>query len=353
MQKSFTQVIEPVLQSIAKDLVHALTYLHSSGVVYCDLKPGNLLIDEYSNVKLCDFGLSQLLVEMVQVDDNTENQRQGNPYYFAPELFEQKGVCSFASDIYALGVVIYELATGKTPFTEENFRRLAYQIKSEAPLKIEGVSADCSNFVMSLLEKNPILRPDWKAVCAHPWWNGVSFIEYDYPVQAHFQRFAKQMGYYDQAAATLKNRKAGQSQALKNDTASPKAIRTGTDTSSTQIKTADKPSSLLSVQPEGLGDEQLLRLSMNVKINMNREQDQKFLDSNDQQQDIKLDKNMTINMGGKSAVLEDITEDQNKSQDISQTESYLSNTLKTQKSIQIKQTEQILLNEEMNSWEIR
>lgn len=59
------KIIEPVIKAIARDLVNALTYLHSNGIVFCDLKPKNLILNEYSEIKLCDFALCQRIVDMI------------------------------------------------------------------------------------------------------------------------------------------------------------------------------------------------------------------------------------------------------------------------------------------------
>lgn len=60
-------IIEPVIQYVSRDLVSALVYLHSNGIYYCDLKPKNVIFDEYSNIKLCDFALCRRLVDIMGV----------------------------------------------------------------------------------------------------------------------------------------------------------------------------------------------------------------------------------------------------------------------------------------------
>jgi serine/threonine-protein kinase ULK4 len=267
-------VIEPVLKSFTKDLVSALSYLHANGIVYCDLKPGNILLNEYSNLKLCDFGLSQRLVDLVQGEEvNPEAERKGTPYYMAPELFDQGGVFSFAADVYALGAVLYELASGKTPFSNENFTELVKSICEGEPRKLTNVSDDCSQFILSLLDKNPATRPKWRQICSHKWWGGVAFETYQYPEESHFEKYIRDKG--------LDRVEPEKSMLLKE----------GLDTSNILGNT------LLNHDTTGITkEENLLRLSLNVKKNITRETGD-YMDTADDHQDIRLDKNMTINLG--------------------------------------------------------
>jgi serine/threonine-protein kinase ULK4 len=82
-------------------LAQGLYYLHANSIVYCDLKPSNVLLNEYSTLKLCDFGLSRKLVDLdskeAKIDEDGEEtkSKSGTPYYMAPELFTDEGVHSF------------------------------------------------------------------------------------------------------------------------------------------------------------------------------------------------------------------------------------------------------------------
>ena len=109
--------------------------MHANSIVYCDLKPSNVLLNEYSTLKLCDFGLSRKLVDLdnnsnANKDKEKEEEadepkaKSGTPYYMAPELFTDDGVHSFQSDIWALGCVLYEMATGKPPFSASSLQDL-------------------------------------------------------------------------------------------------------------------------------------------------------------------------------------------------------------------------------------
>lgn len=82
-------------------------------------------MNEYNTLKLCDFGLSKKLTDLEKQKDTEQgNAKSGTPYYMAPELFSDDGVYSFYSDLWALGCVLYELATGKPPFSAVGLKDL-------------------------------------------------------------------------------------------------------------------------------------------------------------------------------------------------------------------------------------
>ena len=79
---------EPAIRRFGYELIEGLSYLHSNGVIYADLKPSNVLLNEYSNLKLCDFGLSKKISDLTEAGDSDPSKpKPGTPYYMAPELF--------------------------------------------------------------------------------------------------------------------------------------------------------------------------------------------------------------------------------------------------------------------------
>jgi len=91
-------------------IAYAVSHLHSHGVVHGDLKPENILITEQGQVKVIDFGIAQLLTDRKK---EAPSRFVGTPVYMSPELGLDRHKFSFQSDIYALGIIAYELALGK------------------------------------------------------------------------------------------------------------------------------------------------------------------------------------------------------------------------------------------------
>ena len=161
---------EQALKVLGVDLISGLHHLHTLGVLYCDLKPSNVLIDEFGVLKLCDFGLARQFPTSETVEQ--QGPRRGTPCYMAPELFSADGVYSTASDLWSLGCILYELAVGTPPFVSNNFEELVEMIVwSAAPTLSEEFSLPFRNLIDGLLCKEPGDRLGWDAVLKHPFWD--------------------------------------------------------------------------------------------------------------------------------------------------------------------------------------
>jgi len=123
----------------------ALDYAHREGVVHRDIKPANIMLSDDNVVKIMDFGIAQL----ESMESGTATQSQGNvgsPYYMSPEQLSGDNIGP-QSDIYALGVVLYQMLTGRPPFVAENYHSLMYQIMNVAPPDVRDC---CKNLPESL-----------------------------------------------------------------------------------------------------------------------------------------------------------------------------------------------------------
>lgn len=102
--------------ALSSNLLAALQFLHTNGIIYNNLKPSSVLVDANGLLKLSDFSLA-MYASQYSAPDSEENQRckRGTPSYMAPELFRPDGVPSYASDFWALGCVMFEMASAASP----------------------------------------------------------------------------------------------------------------------------------------------------------------------------------------------------------------------------------------------
>ena len=161
-----------MVQTILAQVGDALGYAHRHGVIHRDIKSANIMLDEDGWAVVTDFGIAKV----VQAQGLTvTGVTVGTPTYMSPEQCATHEVTG-ASDQYSLGVVAYEMLTGKLPFEGDSTMSVMYAHFNERPRPVTGLRPDCpANLgagVMRMLEKDPLARwpsmDDVVAVCGRP-----------------------------------------------------------------------------------------------------------------------------------------------------------------------------------------
>ncbi|MCP4361084.1 MAG: protein kinase [Chloroflexi bacterium] len=142
---------------IIREVCQALDYAHSKGIIHRDVKPSNIMLDEEGHAYLTDFGLALL------TGTETKGEIFGSPHFIAPEQAVSSSGAVPQSDFYAMGVILYQMFTGKLPFDSDEPLDIAMmhlsdepppprEIRPELDLALEGV-------ILMALDKKPSKRP--------------------------------------------------------------------------------------------------------------------------------------------------------------------------------------------------
>lgn len=117
-------------------IAEAVQFAHSRGVLHRDLKPGNILFDEDGHALVSDFGLAKLVGS--DSDLTKTIAMMGTPNYMAPEMAHPNGGVSTASDVWSLGVILYELLAGRVPFSGDNVPAVLRAVAEDVPASLVG-----------------------------------------------------------------------------------------------------------------------------------------------------------------------------------------------------------------------
>jgi serine/threonine protein kinase len=140
----------------------AVQFLHSNGIAHNDIKPENIFLDAFGRVKLADFGCAKDRLFV----DNAKAQR--TLLYAAPETFRSGTYHTQKADIWALGILLYEMATGELPFNDADRRFITQKCRSGRLKCAPGVDRDVLSFVRRLTKVNPNARPTIDAIVEDP-----------------------------------------------------------------------------------------------------------------------------------------------------------------------------------------
>ncbi|KAI8801467.1 kinase-like domain-containing protein, partial [Cladochytrium replicatum] len=161
-------LIEKEARKFFRQMTSALDHCHLANVVHRDLKLENLLLNSERNLLISDFGLGRTF----QSDDNDLMKTFcGTPNYAAVELISGIPYTGVKSDIWAMGVVLYVMMTGRPPFVGENISQLYSKIKAVDYKCPDYFSADLVGLLKRMLVKDPKERASMDEIRQHPWVN--------------------------------------------------------------------------------------------------------------------------------------------------------------------------------------
>ncbi|CAD8042917.1 unnamed protein product [Paramecium primaurelia] len=186
---------ENVVKFVAAEVVLALEYLNTKlNVIYRDLKPENLLLTTTGHVKLTDFGLATMRRE----NGEKSYTVAGTAEYLAPEIVNKSGH-SYEVDIWTLGILIYEMINGFTPFrdSKNDFKVISQKIIENQPIYPEKMSQQSVDLIKSILQTNPSERLGVKGdgyaeLKRHQFFNGIIWDQiYNLKVTSPLKTFAE------------------------------------------------------------------------------------------------------------------------------------------------------------------
>ncbi|KAJ1768850.1 hypothetical protein LPJ74_004542 [Coemansia sp. RSA 1843] len=159
-----------------RQIVSAIDYIHRNCVIHRDLKLENVMLDHENRVHIIDFGFANSFEWDKQLDTFC-----GSPFYAAPEMVNGIKYTGPEVDIWSMGIILFFLLCGRTPFEGENLKEIYAKISRGKFNLPPYLSKDSQNILQNMLMVNPKLRVTMKGIIDHPWTNK----DYDHSVDNH------------------------------------------------------------------------------------------------------------------------------------------------------------------------
>jgi serine/threonine protein kinase len=178
-KKSFS---EKYIQYYMMQLRDALKYLQSKNIVHRDLKPQNILLTSPIHIKITDFGLARTTSRDSPTTEDLFSTYCGSPIYMSPELLNHERYNS-KSELWSLGIILYEMITGIPPYLAKNLKQLVNKINTEkidlSRIDRTLISDHCFDLLTCLLNPDKGSRADWDYFFSHPWFIKIIMIQDD------------------------------------------------------------------------------------------------------------------------------------------------------------------------------
>ncbi|KAL8947410.1 MAG: hypothetical protein Q9222_006304 [Ikaeria aurantiellina] len=155
---------EKQARKFGRQIVSALDYCHRNSIVHRDLKIENILISKTGDIKIIDFGLSNLFSPRAQLKTFC-----GSLYFAAPELLQARQYTGPEVDIWSFGIVLYVLVCGKVPFDDQSMPQLHAKIKKGVVDYPAWLSHECKHLISRMLVTDPRQRASLAEILSHPW----------------------------------------------------------------------------------------------------------------------------------------------------------------------------------------